>query len=456
MSKSMNNTIRTSTTVSKSLLEALRETSNKLGNRNDSKIIRKAIEMYILATFTIKPLYLIIKDNNNSKNNNNNKKKINCTEDLYKELTRTYKEQFKLKKNELTQVSFHNNEDKVRVAFTTSSCYLEILAAETDLSTIDNSYKNTLSQQIEFALEYLLYCYSSTEVSFLNYEKNPLFHLNGNKFDEVMRLKNEELSNNKTYYCLVDAFAGALGLTMNINAKHYIVNDLDRDRVNLYLCVKHDPFELIKLLLNMDLSDTNFIALKNHNPVLSDDLSEEKASYDEAAIYLFRTNRCCRDDLNSLSKSSSNLSVLKKIDSILFYHEKLKDATILNLNVFTLLKDLDKYTSQKHFRSTLIVLDPPYYKTSGYEVNNLEQKNSTDFTESITPHESLLKSVTNFKGYFRYYYRNHPAINNLIDNYSQTRNYQFTLNAKNQGKKINERILTNIKIPLEDNNFILM
>lgn len=96
MSKSMNNTIRSSTTVSKSLLEALRETSNKLGNWNDSKIIRKAIEMYILATFTIKPLYLIIKDNNN------NKKKINCTEDLYKELTRTYKEQFKLKKNELT------------------------------------------------------------------------------------------------------------------------------------------------------------------------------------------------------------------------------------------------------------------------------------------------------------------------------------------------------------------
>ena len=198
MSKSMNNTIRTSTTVSQSLLKALRETSNKLGNWNDSKIIRKAIEMYILATFTIKPLYLIIKDNNNSKNNNKKKKRINCTEDLYKELTRTYKEQFELKKKELPQVSFHNNEDKVRVAFTTSSCYLEILAAETDLSTIDNSYKNTLSQQIEFALEYLLYCYSSTEVSFLNYKKNPLFHLNGNKFDEVMRLKNEELSNNKT------------------------------------------------------------------------------------------------------------------------------------------------------------------------------------------------------------------------------------------------------------------
>lgn len=449
MSKSMNNTIRSSTTVSKSLLEALRETSNKLGNWNDSKIIRKAIEMYILATFTIKPLYLIIKDNNN------NKKKINCTEDLYKELTRTYKEQFELKKKELPQVSFHNNEDKERVAFTTSSCYLEILAAETDLSTIDNSYKNTLSQQIEFALEYLLYCYSSTEVAFLNCKKNPLFHLNGNKFDEVMRSKNEELSNNKTYYCLVDAFAGALGLTMNINAKHYIVNDLDRDRVNLYLCVKHDPFELIKLLLNMDLSDTKFIALKNHDPVLSNELSEETASFDEAAIYLFRTNRCCRDDLNSLSKSSSNLSVLKKIDGILFYREKLKDATILNLDVFKLLTNLDKYTPQKHFRSTLIVLDPPYFKVSGYEVNNPKPENSTDFTESITPHESLLKSVTNFKGYFRYYYRDHPAVNNLID-YSHTRNYQFTLNAKNQGKKINERILTNIKIPLEDNNFILM
>lgn len=449
MSKSMNNTIRSSTTVSKSLLEALRETSNKLGNWNDSKIIRKAIEMYILATFTIKPLYLIIKDNNN------NKKKINCTEDLYKELTRTYKEQFELKKKELPQVSFHNNEDKERVAFTTSSCYLEILAAETDLSTIDNSYKNSLSQQIEFALEYLLYCYSSTEVSFLNYKKNPLFHLNGNKFDEVMRSKNEELSNNKTYYCLVDAFAGALGLTMNINAKHYIVNDLDRDRVNLYLCVKHDPFELIKLLLNMDLSDMNFIALKNHVPVLSNELSEETASYDEAAIYLFRTNRCCRDDMNSLSKSSSNLSVLKKIDSILFYHEKLKDATILNLDVFSLLEDLKNYTPQKHFRSTLIVLDPPYFKVSGYEVNNPKQENSTDFTKSITPHKSLLKSVTNFKGYFRYYYRDHPAVNNLIDD-SHTCNYQFTLNAKNQGKKINERILTNIKIPLEDNNFILM
>lgn len=103
--------------------------------------------------------------------------------------------------------------------------------------------------------------------------------------------KNVELTKDKHISYFVDSFCGALGLTMNIQADHYIINDFDKNKANLYFWIKFHPMKLIKILLEIDLDAEEFFKYKGHKAVLSQEGNDELIpDIREAAIYLFRTS----------------------------------------------------------------------------------------------------------------------------------------------------------------------
>lgn len=434
----MKETIRRKTTISGVLLDAVR------GNRKNlsySKILEEATVTYVtIGTIRIKPCFIIQELTAKRRN----------LLGLYSKLEYRYRRLAKLKKKDIPEFDIHNSKKDVTCSFTVDAKTLKQLEYLTDLSPLTGK-KTNLNEQVTFALEFMLY-YRIMPTS-LSYKRDRLLSLNGNKWDKNMIASNIALTEKKHISYFVDTFCGALGLTMNINADHYIINDYDMNKVNLYLCVKHHHMELIKQLLEMDLTDKHFSGLIGHTPIIKRD-SEGQIIPDpeEAAIYLFRSSCCCRDTVNSYRKSSSPRTVLKRIDSIFFYYEKLKDATILNMNAFELLENIRDYIPQEYLYSSVVATDPPYLDTKDYNMyndnavnKNGEKERERTFSNSIEFHIKLSLLIKSFGGSYLYYYRDHPEVNDVFRD-KDTYYLDLELSRGNgKEKNIKERILTNIR-----------
>ena len=265
---------------------------------------------------------------------------------------------------------------------TSDSIHIEIRDEEWNyLRLVTNAYgrrvprlytKLSKRKILTLVLEFMVYYYQNK--SAFNYMRDKIFQLMGHKWNDKMIHSNQELVAGLDPKYLIDCFGGVLGVSMNIEAQNYIINDLDGDRINLYRCIKENKMKLISYILKYNFTSEDFYKLNqqyNANKVTSN------PDYEGAASYFIRMCLCARNTSTSISENPpKSHNAAAHIDYILYYAEKLEHATILSMDVFPLLDWVRHNIPKEDMNRTLIALDPPYYDVSGYH-------NSIDYTEDI-------------------------------------------------------------------------
>lgn len=213
--------------------------------------------------------------------------------------------------------------------------------------------------------------------------------------------------NRVNYY--VDAFAGSLNFTINniekVNAKHYVVNDLNPILYATYKALKQNYKKVQKeyLKIRSEFSQTIPEELKNRTSIKKSDgiyysnirgfyiktvdkLEIETDIYKTAAMFIWKMQHTTSGILKYRDKKLVNTSFklnLKpndKLKEIEYYSYILNkyDVIIENLDIFEIIK---KYSHQ----DTFIYLDPPYLNTdvdysfinsAEFQISLLEQTNN--------------------------------------------------------------------------------
>lgn len=294
-------------------------------------------------------------------------------ENKIKNLTKTVSEIFTGFKSDIH--IFNKKTYGQEVRFTIEEEYIECL------DKLMNPNGNlSLTKQINLILEFMVYYYTAPNA--FQYKRDKIFQLHGNKWNKSMIASMQSIQQqsgiNPDY--LVDFFGGILGVTMNISAQNYIINDLEKKRINLYTAIKENPVRLLNCILKYDFTKAAFERNVNHTYNISvNNDGTITPNYEDAAVYFHQMCLCIRDTENSYSRKKS-YSGLKMIDHIFYYFEKLENAVLISMDAFDLLDNLGKYVPSDSMHNTLCIYDPPYYQVTGY-------RNAIDFKEKFCMRE---------------------------------------------------------------------
>ena len=325
---------------------------------------------------------------------------------------------------------------------------IQLLSAMTNLSPVGITL--SLSEQVIYALEFFIY-FSMNNLAFTRKIK-PIIPYMGNKFPSEMKTMlctNHLGHENDT---ILELFGGSSAFTMLLSGKNYIVNELNSNIFNLNLCLKYYHHELVLELLQGNWTRTYFGQLKNHIPRIERTNNGLLIpNVKEAAIYIFRYTCSVWGKLGSFRNNASINTVLKRIDHVFTYHEKFKDAKLLNEDALDILLELLEHPTNDRYgifeyvngRSKLIIYaDPPYLDTEDYENDHSNIKADIEsFSDSIESHSKLILLLEKLGVNYSYHFRSNTQIEKLI---ASTDNKVFAVQIGiRKGKPIIEKIANN-------------
>lgn len=419
-------TVRIKTTIPATLLQAI---ENELPQFKDKhgKLIAFAVKTYIEhCPYHVTPRYML------------GHEKFSNFISFHQKLSKNYADLVtkKIFKEKKVMNGFVSRKDEI-CQFTVNKKEWNILAYLADLSPLLGKVGGNKNTLVIVALEFMLY-YLQNPDKFPKLGK--LLNLSGSKWNPNMVKTVKSLTEKRTKYkYLIDPFGGALGLTMNIEAENYIICDCDPNKINLYKCLKSRHFELIKALMDYDISKEHFKQLKNPKINWS---HISKPNVKLVADFLFISIASCYSKYESVVSKLNPLTLIGRLNYICNYHERLKNAEIIETptpdKLFEFLESLEDKLGEKTLKKSLITVDPPYLDTKGYPIwgTNI----TVTFDES--DHTRLAEIVRNFKGTYLYFYRDNKFINNLFRN---NKIYYTDVDVSSNHTGDTERILTNKK-----------
>lgn len=218
-----------------------------------------------------------------------------------------------------------------------------------------------------------------------------LIYVMGNKRNSRMCAAIENIIKTREYGDFsgyIEPCCGGLSLSMTIlnllpDITNVILNDDDWDKTNLFKIVMKDPEKLLELCLEKEVSKEFFQSEKIKEQTAR---KEEKGggktpSLERAARYLYLNLTSARGKCGSFNSNKTVSAYRKNLISILTYHDfLLQQAKIKNEDLLSLLEKNVRKSTQ------LIVVDPPYFETSGFEERNTkgEKKFSKDAHEKMS------------------------------------------------------------------------
>ena len=223
-----------------------------------------------------------------------------------------------------------------------------------------------------------------------------IINILGNKWHEHMQSVIKQIldTTNRTYEKSIEPCVGALGIHANVKiANTEIINDDDIEKINLYQCIKENPFEFKAKALLFECTKTAFEELK------------KKKNFDSNIPNVDRAVRFFI--LNYFSARNSGHTFIKKSKQTLYHHlevvaplsERLKNVSIYNVDIFDIIK------KHKKDSNALFIVDPIYLDTNVYKnrtiVTNTKHGKHFGFEE----HKRLAKMLRSIKGDFIYFCR---------------------------------------------------
>ena len=230
----------------------------------------------------------------------------------------------------------------------------------------------------------------------------------------------------------VEVFAGGLSMFFRKSkVKWSVLNDIDNNIVNLYMCVIHKHDELIENLFWIPKSRKLFLDFREE---IKENREIEIPDPKQAAKYFY----CIRNSFNKLIHTpfSMNKDMNKNWDEEFKYSRMfLGGATIENLDFGTL---FDKYYPKE---DDFWYLDPPYIvatEKGSYYMNNFTIEDHTRLRDRVN-------EIDEVGGRFMVSYDYRPEVKELYKQYNvQTLNMRYTGATKDARKvKRKEYIIMN-------------
>ena len=230
----------------------------------------------------------------------------------------------------------------------------------------------------------------------------------------------------------VEVFAGGLSMFFRKSkTKWNVLNDIDNNIVNLYMCVIHKHDELIENLFWIPKSRELFLDFREE---IKENREIEIPDPKQAAKYFY----CIRNSFNKLIHTpfSMNKDMNKNWDEEFKYSRMfLGGATIENLDFGTL---FDKYYPKE---DDFWYLDPPYIvatEKGSYYMNNFTIEDHTRLRDRVN-------EIDEAGGSFMVSYDYRPEVKELYKQYNvQTLNMRYTGATKDARKvKRKEYIIMN-------------
>ncbi len=219
----------------------------------------------------------------------------------------------------------------------------------------------------------------------------------------------------------IEVFGGAGWVMFGLDTipKLEVFNDINKDLINLYRCIKYHPQELQRELRFVTVSRELF---NNYKSQLN---AEGLTDIQRAARYFTVIKSSFGSNRKNFGCSKKNLfSGIERFSEI---HTRLQNTIIENNDFVSLIKTYDR-------ANALFYCDPPYFGTEKYY--------SDDFKEN---HENLSSTLSNIKGKFILSYNDCEYIRNLYREYNIMSVYRCNnLRSKNgEVGKYNEIIIKN-------------
>jgi DNA adenine methylase len=249
------------------------------------------------------------------------------------------------------------------------------------------------------------------------------------------------------HYRYIEVFSGGLSMFFRKDrAKWNVLNDIDNNIVNLYMCVIHKHKKLVENLFWLPKSRKLFLDFREEMKINKE---IEIPDPIQAAKYFY----CIRNSFNKLIHTpfSMNKDMNKNWDDELKYSRSyLKGSTIENLDFETL---FDKYEPKK---GDFWYLDPPYIvatEKGSYYMNNFTIEDHTRLRDCVN-------IIDKNGGLFMISYDYRPEVKKLYSNYNiQTINLKYsgaTEKAREKERKeyviMNYEPLTQVEIFKEEEN----
>lgn len=222
----------------------------------------------------------------------------------------------------------------------------------------------------------------------------------------------------------VEVFGGA-GWVLFHKDKHApkeVYNDINRDLVNLFKCVKHHPEAIekeLELLLN---ARETFLEYRSQMAL------EGLTDIQRAVRYLYLIKASYGSKKTSYGMKFGNITTFK---NLMMVKERLAKVVIENRSFADLITSHDA-------EGTLFYCDPPYHKTE-------KMYDTGDFVFDESQHEKLREILSNIKGKFILSYNDDEYIRELYQNFhiqSVERNNNLGVKA-GKNKMFKELIIKN-------------
>jgi len=212
----------------------------------------------------------------------------------------------------------------------------------------------------------------------------------------------------------IEVFAGGLSMFFRKpKAKWNVLNDIDNNIVNLYMCVIHKHDKLVENLFWIPKSRKLFLDFREE---IKENREIEIPDPEQAAKYFY----CIRNSFNKLIHTpfSMNKEMNKNWDEELRYSKIfLGGATIENLDFGTL---FDKYYPKE---DDFWYLDPPYIiatEKGSYYMNNFTIEDHTRLRDKVN-------EIDKAGGKFMISYDYRPEVKELYKQYNtQVLNMRYT------------------------------
>lgn len=242
------------------------------------------------------------------------------------------------------------------------------------------------------------------------------------------KIVNEIIKNfndSKEYY--LEPFLGGgsvLLKALNLNFKHYIVNDLNADLISAWLMVRDNCEELITELKKYESQNTKEDYIK---------LREEYNKYHNPVLFIYLNKTCFRgmyrvNKFNNFNVPYGNYKTLNfDYNNLRNISIAIKDVVFENLDYKEF---LDKYKDLNSF----VYMDPPYYETfNSYTTDSFDSMELKKYTFAMKNY--LLSNSKNFLKLFKSDEIDKLIITSLTINDS--------INSKNPAKERCEILIKN-------------
>ena len=229
------------------------------------------------------------------------------------------------------------------------------------------------------------------------------------------------------HVCYCEPFSGAAWVFFaKPKSKVEVLNDKDGDLVNLLLCVREHPDELLRQCEHL-VASRRIFELFLAQPGLTD--------IQRAARMLYVAKTTFGADLSKPTHGYSATqpprwnreSIQRKIAEV---SDRLDRVELENLDFADVLSRYDRPT-------TLFYLDPPYYETRGYRV-----------PFELVDHVRLVESLRNLSGSWLLSYNDHPRIREFYEGFGISEvGTLYTCSGRT--RPANELLISNFPLDLE-------